>query len=351
MDWLTLTDPFLRAALWIGIVAFALILALILQIISLRLDLRAREARNAAAIRRWRPIMTAVLADVRPDRLPALARKEEIDFFKLWLHYQSSLRGEARASLNWLAEELGCEPIALRMLERGGRGEKLLGVLVLGHMGHAEAFQALERMARGSDPLLAVHAAMALVQIDPSAAASRLAPELVSDISWPIREVVNILQGARLQASPVLVRLLGEYDEVLLPRLLQVMEGLRLTLPEKEMRRLLQHRSVEVQIGVLRLVSDPNAHHSVLAMLKHEDWRIRMHAAKALGRVGLREDVPALTVLLSDSEWWVRYRSAQVLAAMPFLKREELQRIAMGTRDRFAGDILRQVMAEAALAA
>ncbi len=351
MDFLTLTDPFLRAALWIGIVAFGLILALVLQIISLRLSLRARETRNAVAIRRWRPIMTSVLADVRPARLPKLERDEEIDFFKLWLHYQSSLRGEARASLNWLAEELGCEPIALRMLERGGRGEKLLGILVLGHLGHAEAYEACERMARGNDPLLAVHAAMALVQINPAAAATGLAPLLLSDTTWPVREVVNILQSARTQAAPVLINLLSQYDEVLLPRLLQVMEGLRIALPEAEMRRLLQHRSVEVQIGILRTVSDPAIHHTVVALLKHDDWRIRMHAAKALGRVGRREDVPALTVLLSDSEWWVRYRSAQVLASMPFLKSEELRSISMSTRDRFANDILRQVMAEAKLAA
>lgn len=340
-------DPFLLAAFWIGCAAAVLICLLIVQIVGLRIGLRARERRSARVVAHWRPLITALLAGVRPDRLPELKREDEIDFFKLWLHFQSSVRGDARAWLNWLGRALGCDRVALRLLAHGDRGERLLAVMVLGHLSHGPAFASLHAMSIGRDALLAVHASMAMAHIDPERAASTLTPAMLADIAWPVREVVNVLQGARIHATPVLLEQLREVGEPLLPRLLQVMHGLRITLPDAELKRLLGHGSVEVRIGVLRMVADPSAHQAIVDMLTDEDWRVRMHAAKALGRVGRREDVPALTGLLSDQQWWVRYRSAQVLAGFPFLKREELQNIALSLKDRYASDMLRQVMAEA----
>lgn len=351
MAWLTHTDPFLRAALWIGLAATALIALLVLQIVMLRVRLLARQRRSAMVVARWRPVMNAVLAGERPRDLPGLRREEEVDFFKLWLHFQASLRGEARDALNWLATDLGCEQIALRLLARGDRGERLLAILALGHLGHAGAALRLQEAAMSSDRLLAVHASLALVQIDPALAAASMAPGLVSNTAWPVREVVTVLQGAREQCAPVMNALLARFDSAGLTRLLQVMEGLRVAVPGAHLRRLLAHESVEVQIAVLRMVSEPSAREAVLSMLQHEDWRVRMHAAKALGRVGRREDVAALTLLLSDREWWVRYRSAQVIAALPFLKLDEMRRMAEESTDRFASDMLRQVMAEGAMAA
>lgn len=351
LDWLTLTDPFLRAAFWIGLAATALIVTLVLQIAGLRLRLRARQRRGSAVVARWRPVITAVLAGERPLGLPSLSRDEEVDFFKLWLHFQASLRGDARAALNWLATDLGCEGLALRMLARGDRGEQLLAILALGHLGHESAARMLQEVSMSRDRLLAVHASLALVQIDPQLAAGAMAPGLVTNVSWPVREVVTVLQGAREQCAPVMNSLLKRIAPGDLPRLPQVMEGLRVAVSGADLRRLLAHQSVEVQIAVLRMVSDPSAREVVLSMLAHEDWRVRMHAAKALGRVGRREDVAALTVLLSDREWWVRNRSAQVIAALPFVGAADMHRLADTTTDRFAGDILRQVMAESAMAA
>ncbi|QYF92478.1 HEAT repeat domain-containing protein [Massilia sp. PAMC28688] len=351
MAWLTHTDPFLRAALWIGLAATGLIALLILQIALLRLRLLSRRRRSAQVVARWRPVVNAVLSGERPRDLPGLERAEEADFFKLWLHFQASLRGEARAALNWLATDLGCEQIALRLLARGDRGERLLAILVLGHLGRAGAGLRLQETALSSDRLLAVHASLALVQIDPALAAASMAPGLVHNPAWPVREVVTVLQGAREQCASVMHALLARCDASALPRLLQVMEGLRVAVPGKDLQRLLAHESVEVQIAVLRMVSEPAAREPVLSMLGHQDWRVRMHAAKALGRVGRREDVAALTQLLSDREWWVRYRSAQVIAGLPFVQPDDMRQLAQAATDRFAGDMLRQVMAEGAMAA
>lgn len=351
MAWLSLTDPFLRAAFWIGIAAVVLIVLLVLQILWLRMRLHARERRAASTLALWRPVLNAVMAGIKPDRPATLGPGEEFDFFKLWLHFQASVRGDARAGLNLLADELGCDTIAMRMLEHGGRGERLLAILVMGHLRDPQATPPLQMIVKGNDRLLSMHASAALVQIDPMLAAQEMAPALVFDPSWPVREVVTVLQEARIECEPVFKALLPAAPALQLPRLLQVMEGLRISVAPDILAPLLRHPAPEVLICVLRVASAPALREDVLQLATHEDWRVRMHAAKALGRLGVRGDVPLLTAMLADREWWVRYRTAQVLVGLPFLTRTEVKQIAMDSTDRFAGDMLRQVLAETAVLA
>jgi hypothetical protein len=352
LAWLALNDPFLRAAFWIGVAAVVLIFLLMLQIFVLRIRLRKRDQRAAATLARWRPVLNAVMAGAATDRPDALEKGEHFDFFKLWLHFQASVRGDARAALNLLADELGCHEIALRMLTRGGRGERLLAILVMGHLRDPVASAPLQMIIKSSnDRLLSMHASAALVQIDPTLAAQQMAPALVFDGTWPVREVVTVLKEARTQCEPVFKALLPAAPALQLPRLLQVMEGLRIALPADSLAPLLRHDAPEVLICVLRVASAPGLREAVLELAGHEDWRVRMHAAKALGRLGVRGDVPVLIKMLADREWWVRYRTAQVLVGLPFLTRTEVKQIAVDSSDRFAGDMLRQVLAETAVGA
>jgi HEAT repeat protein len=84
----------------------------------------------------------------------------------------------------------------------------------------------------------------------------------------------------------------------------------------------------------------------VRPLLGHYDWQVRVQAAKALGRIGAVEDVGRLAALLSDREWWVRYRAAQALLELPWLGDPELAALQASLTDRFAADILAQAIAE-----
>lgn len=346
LAWLSQSDPFLRAALWIGLAAMGLTLLLVVQILVMRVRLRRREQRARRAVLRWRPLLAAAAANLVPPEVPRLSREEEVDFIRLWLHFQASLRGHARAGLNHVARVLDCAPVALRLLTRGSRAEQLLAVLMLGHLGERAAIAPLQQLVRRADRLLALHASTALVQIDPQLAARAMAPELIVSNDWQVREVVTVLDDARAECDPVLRAMLASCAPDRLPRLLQVMEGLRMAPSSVELASLLASVDVEVLVSALRCVNDPSLRAQVVTLCEHADWRVRMHAGKALGRVGRRDDVGVLVTLLSDREWWVRYRSAQVLATLPFLKPDDLARIAAENPDRYAGDMLRQVGAE-----
>lgn len=127
-------DPVLAIAFWVGIVALGLTLLLGLQIIRLRMSLRRRQARAARALARWRPILAAAIAGDPPRDLPPLAASERLHFIKLWVHLQSSLRGDAAGALNDIAHRLGLERDAQAMLARRARAERLLATLMLGHL-------------------------------------------------------------------------------------------------------------------------------------------------------------------------------------------------------------------------
>lgn len=346
MDSLIHSDPFVRAAFWVGSAAFGATLLISLQIVFLRVGLRRRERLGASTVGKWRPVITAAAAGVPPTSLPPLQRDEYVAFIKLWLHFHVSLRGNAAEALNALARSLGCARIARGMLESGDRSQQLLAILVLGRLRDADAYPLLRRFSSHRARTLSMHASWALVQIDPARAAEGMAPDLITDGEWPVREVVTVLQQARSECEPVLLAMAARGAPAHLPRLLQVIEGLRIALPASLAASLLDDKDPEILISVLRCIGDPAVRGGVLPLLQHGDWRIRLQAARTLGRIGRRDDLPALTGLLNDSQWWVRYRTAQAIAGLPFLAPGELEAVADNTGDRYASDILRQVMAE-----
>jgi HEAT repeat protein len=71
-----------------------------------------------------------------------------------------------------------------------------------------------------------------------------------------------------------------------------------------------------------------------------------MAAARALGRVGGRDELNPLLDLLRDPVWWVRYHAAQALTRLRGLEPFELETLREGARDAFAADMLGQALAE-----
>jgi HEAT repeat protein len=86
----------------------------------------------------------------------------------------------------------------------------------------------------------------------------------------------------------------------------------------------------------------------VRSLAAHPQWIVRVQAAAALGRLGGEEDAQRLQTMLGDPEWWVRYRAGLALVQLPFVSRQSLTALCAQLGDRFAADMLRQVLAETA---
>jgi HEAT repeat protein len=93
-------------------------------------------------------------------------------------------------------------------------------------------------------------------------------------------------------------------------------------------------------------MTDPADLDLIRSLLTHERWHVRMHAAAAIGRMGQPGDEQRLLPLLGDSQWWVRYRAAQAISRLPNMGGEALHLLREQQTDRFACDVLDQVLAE-----
>jgi HEAT repeat protein len=339
-------DPILAAAFWTGTGALLLTLLLGLQILRLRIALRARQRREKRTLARWRPILNAAIVGDSPPQLPRLLPSERLHFIKLWVHLQSSLRGEASAALKDIACRLGLDADARAMLGRRARTERLLAALLLGHLGDRQAWPELLRLTGMDDPTLSLTALWALVRIDPQAAAEYLTPLFIEREDWAMSHVAGILQQAGTPVAAVLAGMLPRLDAKRLPRALRIAEALRVELPADTLATAMRGSEIAIVTAALRIVNTPLLQEQVRPLLGHEDWQVRVQAAKALGRIGDRADVERLLGLLADREWWVRYRAAQALVELPWLKRADLDALHASLQDRFAADMLAQVMAE-----
>jgi hypothetical protein len=324
--------------------ALSLTMLIALQIILMRIGTRRRQARNHAMTQAWRPVLNGAMMGIVPATLPPLAPRDMMPFLALWLHLQQSVRGDASEQLNAIAYRLQCDLLARRLLNQGNRTQRVVATLVLGHIRDRTAWSDLIREARQLDSAASILALWALVQIDAAETAHALAALLLLRTDWPLAQLATILQEERDAWEPALAEAIGTLDPARLPDALRLLGALRLSLPPVLLNQMLAHADPDVVAAALRLATSPDSADQVRAHLTHANWQVRVQAVRALGPLGQRDDVVRLKALLADPHWWVRYRAAQALVGLPFVPRDELE--ALAASDRFAADIMRQVLAE-----
>jgi HEAT repeat protein len=68
-----------------------------------------------------------------------------------------------------------------------------------------------------------------------------------------------------------------------------------------------------------------------------------------MGRLGVPGDEQRLVELLTDRQWWVRYRAARALVSLGFVDGERMRAIQAAQSDAYARDIIEHVLAERAI--
>ena len=340
------SEPAADVALAIGVVALVVTMGLLLQGLRLRVQ-AARRAQHGEAVQAlWQPLLTRAAAGEAVD-LPALAPADAVPMLALWNQRQDALRGTAHEALNALLVRIGAYAIAQAWARQRGLGRRLLGVATLGHVGHAADWKLVRAASTAPSALLGFAAARALLQIDAAAAVPRVLDEFLRRSDWPVAPLGTLLResGAAGVGPAVAERLLGgtaEQQLKLLPLAL-LTEG-----PASEpLAHQVLDRSEDpaVLALALQMLYGPASLPRVRTLLDHADWEVRSQAALALGRIGQPIDRARLIALLSDREWWVRYRAARALVAMPGLDLRTLRVLRAGLEDRYAQDMLEQVLA------
>lgn len=348
----TTFDFQVRLALGLGLAALVVSFGLVLQVLVMRMRGQRRERERAEVQARWRPLLLqAALAGPGNTSLPALPRRELADVLLLWIQLQDSLRGSAHDGLNVLAMRLGFAQQARRWADRGALARRVIGLVTLGHLGLAEdRFRLCQALAEPRT-LTSLAAARALLRIDASGAAPLVLDQYLARPDWPAARLGTLLRdaGAEAVAPALLERLLAAApaEQIRLLPLLRFAETPRTGSVLEQL--VAQSNDPQVLSIALRQLQGPDARPRVRALCTHADALVRSAAAVALGRIGEPQDQERLTAMMGDRDWWVRYRSAQALLALPGVQAGALAQARGQIEDRYARDMLDHAWAERAL--
>ncbi len=345
---LLFADPQTAFALTASAVAFALGCALLLAIAVLGALRRWRAQRGAAIERHWRMALQAAAGEGAAIKLPAIGTRQLPLFLEVWNHLRESADGPAAARLEGLLTRNGIDRRARAMLRSTFLRQRLAAITALGYLRERGSWERLEALSRLADPVVSFAAARALLRIDAGHALEVLLGAIPARSDWPLARLATIFHelGPGTVTSALVTMLLRRPR----PGLERVIKLSRFGQPEKIsgiVRGWLgSSTDPDVLMAALAYIEDPRDLPWAHGAATHAQWRVRMAAARALGRVGGRDELPALLELLRDSIWWVRYHAAQGLIRLKGLEPFELETLRENARDAFAADMLGQALAE-----
>ncbi|HSC13620.1 MAG TPA: HEAT repeat domain-containing protein, partial [Gammaproteobacteria bacterium] len=280
---------------------------------------------------------------------PMLRRGERQEFLRLWVYTRSMVEGAAADRLIALARRLRLAELARKHAMGSQLAAKLMAIQALGYLRDADSFAALSAATDDANALVSVTAAEALASIDATRAVARLIPKIATRRDWPRTHVFKVLQRAGSAAiGEPLYRCIRAATDDDAAYLLQFVEIAEFNVRDALAVELLRTRqNPEILAGAMKIATGHVVLPRIDELVGHPAWYVRMQAAKLLGRMGRAEDAGRLERLLADEEWWVRFRAAKALVRLPGLGPRNLEQIRMRLLDRYARDILGQVIAEA----
>lgn len=333
--------------------------AITFLLFALVLGLRTAHVIQTQRLRRlretWWPVFAETAASERLASgvsLPTVRLGQKRMLLREWSRFRSLVMGQATVSLNALASKTGLLPLAKRYMRRRSINKRLLALQATGQLRDRDSWDAIEALLEDPNIALSITAATALADIH----ADRAIPRIVSLIGrsprWPRTQIGRILNRAGpdivsvplcreiAEASPEEAILLLRFADSAYPA--DINAVVEVLLKTRDEPALLSAALKAARGGICP--------ERIAELTRHEVWYVRMQAACLLGRAGRHDDLRNLEPLLSDTEWWVRYRAAQALVASPYIGPNALRRIADRQTDRFACDILQQALAEKGLA-
>ena len=343
----TISDPVLYYLTHGVVIIAGLVLLMLLQVISFRLYSVYENRAHQKARQLWRPILAEMMLTY-PDTIPKLQKQHRHVFLREWNRFHSLLRGEARLRLLILSRHKQLDNIAHKYLNSSNMRNLLQGIVTLGHMQDMSIWDTLIDHINSDHPILSLTAAQALVDIDSKNAMHYLMPHIIKRRDWPVARVAMLLNSAKpAELSKLIEQAIDSAAAEDIPYILGFLSSNHFD-PEisKLCSRLGNSKDSRVIAACINAAKDAQGLTLAREHASNPEWYIRLHVARALGRLGTEQDLPILIKLMSDKEWWVRYRSAQAIAHMPFMKLQDLGLLHKQLDDRYAKDILHQAISE-----
>lgn len=337
-------------AMWAGVAVLILTLGLFAVIVGIRITQAHGRRRSERLTRRWRNLLARAIVE-EPTAAPQVSRRDAPEIMSLWGYYHEFLRGDCKDRLNRLGRLAGFDIHAKRGLRSDRVRHRLLSIHVLGNLRDRETRRLLRPIARSANPYLSLAAAHALMRISPRESITALIPMIAQRPDWPPARVMAILQEAGPDVvSEPLARAVIEADVAYQPLLLIYMSTADDHTSLRTIKEILLATSDEqVIITALHQITHmghPDGLRVARVYLDHPNWLIQLHAVQGIGRMGNDDDVEDLARMLRHQKYWIRLRAAEALAKLPTMTQQRLGAMRDLQKDRYARDILTEVIAQ-----
>ena len=306
------------ASIVAGVVGLTVTVLLVLVAIVARTALVRRQRRRTALAEVWSPLMLRSLrGDLGP--VPRLKRRDRAYVLGLWVQTTDTLAGDGQDRLVRFARHAQLGDVALAALRSRNPVARTTSAAVLGRMRDARGAAPLTALARSRNLFERSQAARALVRIDAVAGLSLVVPLLAEWDDCHPATASKILEDAPvdLAAPAVAAAAVAERDPKVQARLVRILATLHHPARLDAARRMLVvNDDAEVAAACLQLVADhrePVDADLVRGFLHHPAPFVRVQAVTALGRLRIPGDEWRIVGMLSDDDWWVRYRAARAL--------------------------------------
>ena len=338
----------LHALLVVGTFVTAIYVIVVAQLFVVRYRSGIEAERRASLEQEWLPVLIDEGLPIS-DMLPALRRSDVTSLLILWNQLQEAVVGEIKERLNEVGRRAGIEAIARRRLTSRSLQQRLLAVSTLGHLRDRESWSALAGLTASADGLLSLAAARALTRIDAVEALPVILPLAADREDWSRNYVLGMLSelGADVVSKPLTEAALN-VDPDRAHRLIRYFSVAHVADAIPVVRAIIaKTTNVDCLSACLRVFADVDDLDLVREYLHHPSWPVRVQAVNVLGRLGSISDFGRLQPLLSDPEWWVRYRTAKAVCSLPGVEMDAIRQLSRRHVDPFARDMLAHVLAEA----
>lgn len=346
----THSDVIVQLVWYSSAVLLVMTLLLLLLTLFMHYERQQREKNRQQAAEQWTPVLFSWIYSPEDNTgpLPELDAERFGFVVQLWLQLEQTVRGSASTRLAELAQRLNLIPVMKQWLHGYSIDKKLTAIMALGIVQDKSTFADLIPHVLDKRTIFSLVAARSLLAIDPKLGLPVILSQIHRD-DWSVSRLAGLL--VRLPHD-LMVRSIHDCAEKAtareLRRLIKLMHILSPFDCQPMIQQALEQYPDEMELLTTAFASavSPDLLPLLRQQVNNSQWEVRVQLAKALARLGDSSDAPLLLKMLSDPSWWVRYRSAQSLMALPGVDFQQVQLWQQQLTDPFAIAILAQVMEE-----
>ena len=308
--------------LWIAVIvstlAAALTFILIVFICLFRWAFNAEMQSYKTFSKQWFPIFAGVIMGESPKISKELNQTEKLILLSVWNYWHQSISGDASGRLKKFITDIGCNEVALNLIQKGNRAQKLLSSISLGNLNDSSAWEHLKLLVGTDDQIISLHAARAMLQLNSERAINELMPMILGRAKWDVSVLTHILKQSRAVFENEIIKGWGTFDEVQQVRALKLCANLDLSLTEKMFNQLLQidHGTplLNATLHLLERLQNPAYRLQIVKLFDHPSASVRAQAVRAHSVIADPRDIEILIEMLHNNDSLTRNYAALTLS-------------------------------------